>query len=76
MSDIKSWYRKNYPSDTVGNQIKHVGFQETYNAMKKGEDFYNKIGVQDSVVRERVFNQMAKENKTSYDKIYNTWLNN
>lgn len=76
MSDIKDWYRKNYPTDPVGNQIKSVGFRETYEAMKKGEDFYKKIGVQDSVVRERVFNQMAKENKTSSNKIYNTWLNN
>ena len=74
MSDIKDWYVKNYPSDPIGKEIKHVGFRETYQGMKQGKDFYKTIGVQDSVVRERVFNQMAKENKKSYNDIYNTWM--
>lgn len=74
MSDIRDWYIKNYPEDREGKNIKHVGFRETYQGMKKGEDFYKKIGVQDSVIRERVFNQMAKENKTSYNNIYKTWM--
>ena len=75
MSDIKDWYTKNYPTDELGRNLKHIGFRETYEEMKKGKDFYNTVGVEDSVVRERVFSQMAKENKKSYDDIYNTWIN-
>ena len=75
MSDIHDWYRKNYPNDELGKNINHVGFQETYQNMNKGKDFYKTVGVSDSVVRERVFSQMAKENKTSYDNVYNRWMN-
>ena len=75
MSDIKDWYTKNYPDDEMGSSLNNnIGFKESYNQMKKGKDFYDIVGTTDSVIRERVFSQMAKENKKTYNDIYNTWL--
>lgn len=39
-------------------------------------DFYDIIGVYDSVVREKIFSLMAKHFNASYENIYNIWCNN
>ena len=40
----------------------------------EGGDVYNYFGVDDSIVRERLFDGLSKELKTSYDFIYDAWL--
>ena len=36
---------------------------------------YDYIGVHDSIVRERLFSELVKQLDTSYDYVYNLWLN-
>ena len=38
-------------------------------------DIYQYIGVGDSIVRERLFEKLAEELETSYEYVYNLWLN-
>jgi hypothetical protein len=35
---------------------------------------YDYLGVYDSLIRERLFSELAKQLKTSYDYVYNLWL--
>lgn len=74
-TDIKTWYTKKFPTDDVGQTLKDISFQEVYDGMKNGDDFYNMMGgVCDSVVRERIFEQLAILYECSYDVIYDLWL--
>ena len=72
---IKEFYLENYPTDDMGNDIKDdatfVGFvTELFGA----GDVYKYIGVYDSLVRERLFEELAKQLNKPYDFVYKLWL--
>ena len=72
---IRDWYIKNYPEDELGQDIKkNITFYNAFECLDRGKDFYNFLGVDDSVIRERVFQKLAKVMKCDYDYIYNQWL--
>lgn len=76
-SKVKDWYVKEYPTDELGERISDVTFKECYFGMKKGKDIYDLIGVGDSIVRERLFSELADQYaKGNYDTIYRLWLDN
>jgi len=56
---IKQFYLETYPTD-----------DQLFGDM----DVYDYIGVADSLVRERLFSELAKQLKTSYDYVYNLWF--
>lgn len=58
---IKDWYIKTYPTDELGEEIdEHVTFDEVLTGLKSHKDFYEMIGVYDSIVRERIFDEAMK----------------
>ena len=72
---IKQFYLENYPTDDMGNDIKDdVTFAGFVTELFGDGDVYDYIGVYDSLVRERLFSELAKQLKTSYDYVYNLWL--
>jgi len=72
---LKEFYLKNYPTDELGVEINETStFTGLLHALYEGNDVYNYFGVDDSIVRERLFDALSKELKTSYDFIYNLWL--
>ena len=75
---VKEFYLKNYPSDELGNEINKdatfVGL--LWMLQTKPRDVYDFLGVFDSIVRERVFEELAKQLRLSYTTIYELWLNN
>lgn len=72
---IRDWYIKTYPTDELGREIdESVTFDDVFAGLKNHEDFYEMVGVYDSIVRERIFNELAKSKNISYDKIYKLWL--
>lgn len=73
-SNLKEWYTKEFPTDDLGNELARISFEEIYNGMNRGIDVYDLLGVGDSVIRERVFDQLSKIYNCSYDDIYNLWL--
>ena len=72
---IRDWYIKHYPTDELGEDIdENVTFNDAFDGLKDHEDFYKMIGVRDSIVRERIFDELAKSKNISYDEVYNLWL--
>ena len=72
---IKKWYMETYPSDDLGKEITPgVTFEDCFITLLTGNDIYKKIGVGDSVIRERVFEGLTKVFKRSYGYFYNLWL--
>ena len=73
---IKQFYLETYPTDDMGNDIKNdATFVGLVTQLFGNGDVYDYIGVYDSLVRERLFTELAKQLKTSYDYVYNLWLN-
>ena len=73
---IKQFYLETYPTDDMGNDIKNdATFVGLVTELFGNGDVYDYIGVYDSLVRERLFTELAKQLKTSYDYVYNLWLN-
>lgn len=71
------FYREAYPTDKdMHNQINPgATFQDAFECLQVGFDFYAFLGVSDSIVRERVFDALATLMGCSYDHIYYQWLN-
>ena len=72
---IKPWYTSAFPSDDVGHDIPDkLTFADALTALETG-DFYHIIQpADDSVVRERVFAEMACRMDVSYAWIYDKWI--
>ena len=71
---IQKWYLQKYRSDELGKEINpKYTFGNAMVCLMNGDDIYDLLGVNDSVVRERVFSRLAELMKIDYDVIYNTW---
>jgi hypothetical protein len=74
-SGIKAWYTKAYPTDELGAKLSDSAtFQDIWNAVHKGLNVYSVLGVGDSLVRERVFEEVAKVYNVDYKAIYDLWI--
>lgn len=74
---IKEFYLDNYPSDELGNEInENATFVGLLWMLHSKRDVYDFLAVHDSVVRERVFEELSKQLRLSYTTIYELWLNN
>lgn len=75
MNNINEFYTQNFPTDELGIDINPTAtFGGLFRALDNYEDIYEYIGVGDSLVRERVFEQLAIIMGVSYDEIYSQWL--
>lgn len=73
--NVREWYMKEYPTDELGPEIKEdATFEDVFEALDRHEDFYDFIGVGDSIVRERIFEELADIMGTDYDYVYYQWL--
>lgn len=70
---LKEFYLKNYPNDELGQSINDVEFIQLLHAVHTSDDVYDVIGVYDSVVRERLFSELANILNVDYDIIYYAW---
>ena len=73
---IKDWYKSAFPTDDWGAERINPGatFQDAFECLQVGFDFYSFLGAGDSLVRERVFDALATLMGCSYDHIYYQWL--
>jgi len=73
--NIREFYLENYPTDELGLELNETPtFAGLLNKLITNADIYHYIGVSDSLVRERLFEGLAKELNTTYDYVYNLWL--
>ena len=74
---IKNWYTHYYDTDELGQEINSMAtFNDLHRALLDGRDVYKVIGVGDSIIRERLFEELAILLGVSYGDVYNMWLNN
>jgi len=74
MMTIKEFYLENYSSDELGNEIdENATFVGLLWTLQSKGDVYEFIGVVDSIIRERLFEELAKQLRVSYNTIYNLW---
>ena len=72
---IKEWYKKNYPTDDLVEEMNDTNtFEDLEDALNKGDNVYAVIGESDSVIRERLFEHLAKLKGVKYKFIYEKWL--
>jgi len=71
---LKEFYLKNYPNDEWGQCINDVEFIQLLRAVYTAQDVYDVIGVYDSIVRERLFSELANILNVKYDSIYYAWV--
>lgn len=72
---IKDWYKGEYPTDKLGDDIKeNITFYDIFDALDNYQDIYEIMGVDDSIIRERVFEKLAELMEVDYDYIYEQWL--
>ena len=73
---IKDFYLNEYPTDELGIELDtKATFAGLVTQLFGDGDVYDYIGVHDSLVRERLFTELAKQLNKPYDFVYNLWLN-
>lgn len=74
-NDIKEWYQATYPDDDLGKELyQGISWSDLWKHLLNGDDVYDFIGVGDSIVRERLFEELADSMGVHYDVVYYTWL--
>lgn len=70
------FYRVRYPTDTemIGKINRNATFQDAFECLQAGFNFYAFLGVDDSLVRERIFDALATLMGCSYEHVYYQWL--
>lgn len=73
---IKEWYCEHYPDDELGPMIpRRLSFYEAYEGLQNGIDIYTKLGpAADSIVRERIFEELTVRKEVDYNTVYQMWL--
>ena len=70
--NIKTYYLTAFQSDNLGEEI---NANATFDGLFKNiTEPYSYIGVDDSIVRERVFDKLATIKGVPYGDIYNLWM--
>lgn len=74
-SSVFAFYTSAFPTDTLGIEIRQtVTFADVLDALSNQRDVYEALGVIDSIVRERVFEELSKRLGKDYDDVYELWL--
>ena len=72
---IKEWYLENYSSDEEGEFLNEdVTFYDMFQCLDRRKDIYECIDVDDSLIRERLFEGLAQVMECDYSYIYDQWL--
>ena len=73
---VLDFYRSFYPNDEEGKNINpNLTFSGLLRGMRKGVGFYDMVGVEDSIIRERIFIALANlYANNDYRAIYSLWI--
>lgn len=74
-AEIRAWYMYEFPTDFSGEDIRRgKTFYDLFEAMDKYVDVYDFLNIDDSVVRERVFEGLADVMGVPYNEVYEKWM--
>ncbi len=72
---IKQFYLSAHPTDA---EVKFLNDDATFsgllNVLYTKRDVYKYIGHSDSIIRERLFKELSNQIGSTYDYIYNLWM--
>lgn len=73
---LREYYMQTYPSDDLGTEINpDATFMGLIGVMiSREENVYEYMGVEDSIVRERIFDKLSELLGIDYDCVYHLWL--
>ena len=74
--NVAEWYQGVYQSDPCGSQINtNMTFDDVIDLINNPDpsEFYKGIGVGDSLVRERIFDEISEMLTTDYGEVYDIW---
>jgi len=75
MKQLKEFYLETYPTDELGQEISSdATFKGLLDTLENYEDAYYYIGVGDSLVRERLFDELASRMGMTYQQVYDQWI--
>ena len=73
--NLKKFYIENYPTDSLAISMNgSTTFDDLFDALVIGKDVYYVIGVQDSLIRGRLFLELSRQQGCDYVEIYKMWL--
>lgn len=74
---VLDFYKSFYPNDEEGKNINpNLTFSNLLMGMKRGVDFYEMVGMENSIIRKRIFAVLADlYSNNDYGAIYNLWMN-
>lgn len=73
---VRGWYEARFPDDPCAASIAPgLTFGEALDAVPLGSAFYDVLGAGDSLVRERVFEELSRRSGLAYDELYESWAN-
>lgn len=71
---LREYYTSTFPNDELGTEIyPDVTFDGLNKALNERKDVYDYTGAYDSIIRERLFQRLAKILCVDYDYVYNKW---
>lgn len=72
---VREWYIATYPQDKLAQSLSPtITFDDVFNTLDGRKDVYKLFGVDDSLIREHIFAELAKVMEVGYDYIYDQWL--
>ncbi|MFO7970065.1 MAG: hypothetical protein R6U15_08170 [Candidatus Izemoplasmatales bacterium] len=72
---IKEFYLEKFPTDDLGLELnENATFKGLFQTLVRGNNVYDYFEVGDSLIRERLFEELARQINKSYDFIYLLWL--
>ena len=72
---LKDWYTKTYPDDELGEKLNsRATFYDLFEALDNYQDIYNLFTIDDTIIRERLFEKLAEIMECPYEEIYKQWL--
>jgi hypothetical protein len=73
--NIKEFYLNTYPTDELGEKLnENTTFVGLLTTLYDGGDVYDYFGVGDSIIRERLFEELANQINKPYDYVYDLWM--
>lgn len=75
--NVREWYMLAFPDDELVSGINpSLTFDDAIAAVPTGDGFYTALGeTADSLLRERIFEELCDRYGYTYDEVYDSWLN-
>lgn len=74
--NVREWYTLAFPGDELAVAINpSLTFDDAITAVPTGDGFYTALGdAADSLLRERIFEELCNRYGYTYDEVYDSWL--